>query len=353
MSRIAAAQQARLPARYYYRLGMLLVEQGVQLSSLLRRARLPARRLLDHEGTLRLAEVERLSRAALTLFPGEDLGWRLGATIPPAEHATLGHALLASPTLDAALQLAARYFTLLSPGFVLRYHREPGGARVEVQPRLAFGAQALRLHLDVILVALLVELAHLHGAALPALDIRVALPAPADPRRQPVLRPHRCRFDEGGLPGFSLSLPARLLHAPLRHDDPAERELARHRLEAERDRIRDRAALGDWVAMMLREAEGGLPSQSELAALRGLSTRSFTRALEQEGLRFRDMLNAARIGRASAQLAESGHSITAIALGLGYSDPANFSRAFRRATGCTPASYREARRPRAPDRRRR
>src|SRR5690606_7270419 len=113
-----------LPARYYARLGLLLTEQGVALECLLRLARLPTRRLLDPEGRLSVPEVERLSRHALALYPGRDLGWRLGARIPPAEHATLGHALLAAPTLDAALRLAARYFALLSPGFVLRYRLE-------------------------------------------------------------------------------------------------------------------------------------------------------------------------------------------------------------------------------------
>lgn len=337
-----SAAAPRLPARYYARLGLLLVEQGVPLPALLRRARLPAQRLLDREGSLQLAEVERLSRAALALFPGSDLGWRLGASIPPAEHATLGHALLAAPDLDAALRLAARYFALLSPGFVLRYHPGPLSGRVEVQPRLAFGARTLRLHLDVILIALLVELAHLHGKALPPLSIHAALPAPARPDRQPQLRRHRCHFDQGGLPGFMITLPAALLHSPRRDTDPGARELARGRLEAERDQIRSRAALGDWVAMLLREAEDGFPSQSELAALRGLSTRSFTRALADEGLRFRELANAARIGRARALLEEGKQSITAIAMGLGYGDPANFSRAFRRAVGCAPSGYRAA-----------
>src|SRR5690606_11982047 len=165
--------------------------------------------------------------------------------IPPAEHATLGHALLAAPTLDAALRLAARYFALLSPGFVLRYRLEADCGEVSVLPRLAFGPEALRLHLDVILTALLAELEHLHGSALSALQIDCALAAPASPGRQPLLRAHRCRFDLGGLPRVSVRLPAALLRAGRPVPDRPAQAAARQRLEAQRDSLRLYGGLGD------------------------------------------------------------------------------------------------------------
>ena len=342
MGRAHSPPPRLLPARYYARLGLLLAEQGVALERLLRLARLPTRRLLDPEGRLSVPEVERLSRHALALYPGPDLGWRLGARIPPAEHATLGHALLAAPTLDAALRLAARYFALLSPGFVLRYRLEADCGEVSVVPRLAFGPEALRLHLDVILTALLAELEHLHGSALSALQIDCALAAPASPGRQPLLRAHRCRFDLGGLPRVSVRLPAALLRARRPAPDRPAQAAARQRLEAQRDQLRLHGGLGDWAAMMLRECEGGLPTQAELAGLLGLSTRRFARGLEREGSAFRDLASAARMARAREALAAGCRSITELALSLGYSDPANFSRAFRRATGSSPRACRAA-----------
>ncbi|MCK7594497.1 AraC family transcriptional regulator [Pseudomarimonas salicorniae] len=336
---------ANLPARYYLRLGLLLAEQGVPAEDLLARARIPARRLLEPDGSLRIQEVERLSLAALALFRGSDLGWRLGAAIPPAEHATLGHALLDAPTLDAALRLAARYFSLLSPGFLLRYRMQDGAGEVEVMPRLAFGAATLRLHLDTILTGLLAELGYLHGRPLPLLEVECALPAPAPVRSQPLLRPHRCRFGIGGLPRFVVRLPEALLLGRRQREAGGLREEARGRLEAERERLRHRGGLSEWAGMMLREAEGGLPTQAELAGLLGLSTRSFARELEREGVGYRALASDMRMARARAALAAGSQPITALALSLGYGDVANFSRAFRRAHGVSPRAWRAARHP--------
>lgn len=331
-----------LPARYYTHLLTLLEAQGLPRAALLRAAQLPRQRLRGACAGLCLGEVERLARAALSLALVPDLGWQLGAAIRPGEHATLGYALHRAASLDAALRLASRYFALVSPGFVLRYHPGPQRSRIEVLPRLPFGPQALRLHLDAILVATLIELEHLAGGPLPGIEVQTALPAPAAAAPPAVLRRYVCRFGVGGLPGFSLTLPSTRLQAARVAAEPAQRVLAGQRLELERARWCRRAQLADWVRMMLSEAQGGLPTQRELAALWGLSTRSFARRLGAEGVRFRELLNTARIERAVQALGEGAVPITQLALELGYRDAGNFSRAFRRATGCSPRSFRQS-----------
>lgn len=341
MARPAAPLAPQLPARYYARLGLLLADLGVPLDRLLRRARIPARRLLDPEGSLSLAEVERLALCARALHPAADLGWRLGAEIGPGEHAALGLALLEAPTLDAALRLAARYFALLSPGFVLRYRPGPEHAEIRVHPRLAFGSAALHLHLDAVLTALLAELEHLLGRPLPRLAIEVAHAAAGDPQRHRLLRRHACRFGLGSAPGFAIRMSTPLLVAALPDRDAGRIERARARLEAARAAALQRGALGDWTRMMLREARDGLPALPELAALCGLSTRSLARHLASEGGGFREILRQVRIERAVAALADPDTRVTRLALELGYSDAANFSRAFRSALGCSPAAFRK------------
>jgi AraC-like DNA-binding protein len=339
----SVAATALLPARYYLQLLGLLEAQGLPRAVLLRAAQLPRQRLRDPQAGLRLEEVERLSRAALSLAAVPDLGWQLGAAIRPAEHATLGHALRRACSLDAALRLASRYFALLSPGFQLRYHPGPQRSRIEVLPRLPFGPQTLRLHLDAILVATLTELEELACGPLPGVEVHNALPAPSRARPPPVLCRYVCRFAVGGLPGFSLTLPSPPLQTLRVATAAAQDGLARQRLERERDRWCRRAQLADWVRMMLGEAQGGLPTQPELAALWGLSTRSFGRRLAVEGVSFRTLVNAARIERALRALGETATPITQLALELGYRDAGNFSRAFRRAMGCTPRAFRARR----------
>ena len=78
------------------------------------------------------------------------------------------------------------------------------------------------------------------------------------------------------------------------------------------------------------------------------SIRSLQRELNREGTEFRALVNAARAARATELLRRTDASVTRIAAELGYSTPANFSRAFRTATGVNPSVLRAADRRPAP-----
>ena len=71
-----------------------------------------------------------------------------------------------------------------------------------------------------------------------------------------------------------------------------------------------------------------------------MSSRTLKRRLQQRGTSFQDLLDLVRMGQAKRLLFETSQSIDAIASTLGYSDASNFSRAFKRKEGVTPAVYR-------------
>ena len=68
--------------------------------------------------------------------------------------------------------------------------------------------------------------------------------------------------------------------------------------------------------------------------------RSLQRKLDNEGWSYRQILGDVRLSRARHLLAETHLPITEIAFMLGYSDPAHFTRAFRRADAVSPNAYR-------------
>jgi len=72
------------------------------------------------------------------------------------------------------------------------------------------------------------------------------------------------------------------------------------------------------------------------------SMRTLQRELNREGTDFRTLVNAVRAGRAEELLRHRDLSITRIATELGYSTPANFSRAFRKTKGLSPSALRAA-----------
>ncbi len=88
------------------------------------------------------------------------------------------------------------------------------------------------------------------------------------------------------------------------------------------------------------QVRGGSISIDSTALAMGTSIRTLQRELNREGTDFRSLANAARARRATELLRHTDVSITRIAAELGYSTPANFSRAFRSATGLNPSVLR-------------
>jgi len=84
------------------------------------------------------------------------------------------------------------------------------------------------------------------------------------------------------------------------------------------------------------------PSIDAVARRLGLSRRTLQRRLEQAGTGFADLRRDVTRRRAETLLSTSTQSIGRIAIDLGYSDPAHFTRAFLEWTGATPSQWRRS-----------
>lgn len=78
----------------------------------------------------------------------------------------------------------------------------------------------------------------------------------------------------------------------------------------------------------------------QMAKLAGVSVRTLQRLLAAEGLTFSQLAEQALAELARELLKDSDLTIDQIATQLGYSTPSNFSRAFQRWTGKSPAAFR-------------
>lgn len=87
--------------------------------------------------------------------------------------------------------------------------------------------------------------------------------------------------------------------------------------------------------------DGGVPTLAEVAEMAGVSTRTFQRKLSDVDFSYSDILDSVRFERSSSLLRDTNSKIIDIAFASGYSDPAHFTRAFRRIAGVTPRQYRE------------
>jgi AraC-like DNA-binding protein len=95
-------------------------------------------------------------------------------------------------------------------------------------------------------------------------------------------------------------------------------------------------------AKLIEQLPSGEADQAKIAAQLNTSLRNLQRQLQQEGVNFRQLVDETRRELAMGYLNNSALMLNEIAYMLGFSEPANFTRAFRRWTGRTPSEYRQA-----------
>jgi AraC-like DNA-binding protein len=104
-------------------------------------------------------------------------------------------------------------------------------------------------------------------------------------------------------------------------------------------------AVQQIVTTLLPDGYPGLHCVAELVRL---SPRTLQRRLCDEGLSFAHVVTRVRLDVARRMLADPGRKVIDVALELGYSDPAHFTRAFARWTGLTPREFQRLRSTPAP-----
>jgi AraC-like DNA-binding protein len=104
----------------------------------------------------------------------------------------------------------------------------------------------------------------------------------------------------------------------------------------------DRASITMQVrSKIIEQLPEGVPKQESIAETLHVSLRSLQRRLKSEQTNFKNLLDDTRKALAVQYIRESYRSLGEITYLLGFSDPSNFNRAFKRWTGKTPSQYRE------------
>ncbi|HBG31854.1 MAG TPA: AraC family transcriptional regulator [Gammaproteobacteria bacterium] len=327
----------RLPARYYALLCDLLRADGVDVEAALKTANIWPTQLYGPDATLTVAQFETFIDQIERVSGRHDLGFLLGRQIKLSNHEILGYAILTSPTLDYAIQLASRYYRLITPAFRMQYLRGRPYCEIRFQPELSLNSQALRFLLETIVVSTHEQLKALMQGA-PEYDIHVSYPQPSHIRHYASLRSARFHFDADGPVGARMVLESDLLAHPLPMADRNSLQFAEAQCQQQLLKARESRQMSEWVAMMLRESTNGFPSLADLAGLLNQSPRALDRHLQREGHRFLDISKRVRYEKACEML-DAEMPVTQIAYQLGYSEVAAFSRAFRREAGCSPTEY--------------
>jgi AraC-like DNA-binding protein len=208
----------------------------------------------------------------------------------------------------------------------------------------------LHFCLEALAVAHHGQVAMLLGPALTGYDIYLTMPRPVHGALYDGLAPARVFFDAPGPAGVTVRMEGAMLDHHLPLDSPAVVQQVEKMLHTSRRRPLPDRDWGEFIRMLLREARGHRLTLDEIASRIDVSTRTIDRHLLKENLQFRTLSQEVFLERARGLLAEPGSTIGEVAHSLGFAEAAGFTRAFRKATGVSPAAFKRGRDQRIPGR---
>lgn len=257
---------------------------------------------------------------------------------PLTAHGTLGVFAITSGTVAEALDAALQYHALVMPLFDMRRQPDSGdGVHVRVVPTVDVGEHnALMAEL---VIGVLRNVAPYTTLAAPVLHAEFAHDSGWPEQAYADFFGAPPRF---GAPWHGFTVPRALLDAPLITGNRATRAS----LEAQLQREAPGNAQGKPLTQRVRQLvqaglrKGVVPDSEDLAHTLAMSARTLSRRLQDEGQSLSAIVEQVRIERAEHLLRDGDLSVQAIAQQAGFADASSFGRAFKRATGQTPAEQR-------------
>jgi AraC-like DNA-binding protein len=281
---------------------------------------------------------ERVIERGCELSGERHLGFFFGLQMRISAHGYLGFAAMTSPTARDALELACRFAPTHTDALKLTLQTVDDLTVLRVEEAVPLGGAR-----EVILTALFVGIWQMAQAATGRAlsgETELMFEEPPDYRERFVhLTPRPIRF---GRPHNQLSIESAALSVPLLMADPAAQKLAREQCERELQALAREPSVVERVRGFLRE-EGGLGlGVGDVAKRLHMSERTLKRRLMGEGTSFVELLDAERRALSMELLRTTTLSLEEVAERAGYTELSNFTRAFRRWTGTTPARFRQS-----------
>lgn len=284
-------------------------------------------------------EMRLLENIMLALPDVPALGFELGLQYSVSTFGIWGFALRTSRTLRDAMAFATRYLPL-STAYCHVTPFEDGdhfGVGLDPQP-IPRHLRPLLLERDMATALNLFNELGLAGIRIAALEFQGPPPE------------YAARIEElaGWRPNYNRGRNALLVRSedasrPLPMYDPHLVRMLDDQCRAQLQRRQVSGVSGQVRQQLLGEL-GLVASLEDVASALAMSSRSLRRKLDQEGTSFRTLVEEERRQLALQLLEGSDMKLDELAVHLGYTDTASFTRAIRRWTGQSAGQYRKAHR---------
>lgn len=316
-----------------------LENEGYDAATIFRQAGLEPNALPQPGTRFELPAVKRLWTLVLEVTKDPCFGLKVGQHFHPSAAHALGYAWLASDTLLEAFQRLIRYYRVITTDKeAARFDPEGLGYRfLWDDSESYYGISEEEYDEGLAAVVTLCRLSA--GEHLAPLGLRMRRPPP--PCEEAFAAFFRAPIDyQAGENSILFDRDA--LEAPLPTGNiqvarECDRVIDRYLAQLERDNI-----AASTKALLVKQLPSGSVTEGGVATALNLSVRTMQRRLADEGTTFKQLLDNTRRELALQYIRDQTVSINEMTYLLGYSELANFSRAFKRWTGQSPRAMRVA-----------
>ena len=278
----------------------------------------------------------RLLELAAGELQDDLLGFHLARSFDLREIGLLYYVIASSERLEDALRDVERYSRIMNEGVRLRFSLQDRAATIALD-YVNVDRRTDRQQIEFWLVALVRMCRQVTDTRLAPSQLKMRHFRNGTPAE------FRAFFGsdvEFGADGDAMSFPAQLAALPVAGRDDYLNEMLRQYAEEALAR-RDRPVLRSKVEEIL---PGLLPHgravASEVARRLGMSSRTLSRKLGEEGTSFAEILDQLRAALAKRYLDDETLPVSEIAWLLGYREVSSLTHAFKRWTGTTPRLFR-------------
>ncbi|OUS03814.1 hypothetical protein A9Q81_06705 [Gammaproteobacteria bacterium 42_54_T18] len=326
--------------KYFHPLLSMAEEEGVDIGLLLRGTKINPDAFLLNGYKINVDQVERLL-GSIAKYCREGLMFDYGMKLNLSAFGVVGFAALSSPTARDAIYIAHRYMSVILPLISINITESEEFSYIDVTVNYRLKPDSERLLLEVTFSSLYTMAHYILQDNMPDLELEIGVSI------TDVNRYFLNNLDVSFLSGSDrnrITIPTSILDTPmpLANKGAFDSNLKQCDELLENLPFLDKSLSSGINKRLLYQDDGKLLSQEEIAQELFMTVRTMHRLLKREGVSFREITNATTAVRAKKLLEDNQLSISQIAFDLGYSDLANFSRAFRNQVGLSPSEFRKS-----------
>lgn len=316
-----------------------LAEDGIPPESALAGSGLAEAELSDNAKRVSLRQIETVFRNALRLTRDPAIALRAGQRMRVTAYGIYGYAILSSRSVADSIAFSIKCHRILGAVVDMSFSGSSEEAVWGYEPVLsADPAQDIyRFCMEFALSAHLRALADALGQAPQPRRVGLAYPAPPHARQYEALLKCPVQFEQ---PNNEMAFDAAWLMSPMPLADPLTSQACRETCEQLLSEMNLDQSLASDIRSALILHPGRFPSIEAMAERLSMHPRALRRRLSAENTSYRDLLAEVRSRLAIEYLRRTNMTNDEIAARLGYSDAANFRRAFSSWTGKSPSAFR-------------